>query len=378
MSRTLTTILIGAFMLAVASNSVFAQSVQVADDVRDGVVSILIDDGSQPRAVGSGLVVRSDGLILTAYDLVRDARKIAVRLRNGESFDRAELVVSDEARNLAVLRINAVGLSAVRNPMIEEALVGSPIILIANGDGATQPATSGFLTAVTLADDIPGAGKGFRVLRFNAQLPAHAGGAVLLDERGRVLGLVTASPQSQVQNYAIPITGATGLIRSVGGPVSALAAPVTSAPAFRPTPIPQSSVMVPQRPVLPLEARGPGSVVVKPSRPVDILLASKTIYVASETEFFKPEHLVNSLRKRTELEQWGLTFVDDPRVADLVLSLDHVLFTYKFTFSLAHQRTGVIVATGNVIVFDGNLGGDRMADRVIQKIAAVRAQAATK
>jgi hypothetical protein len=288
MARTLTTILIGTFTLAVASNGVFAQSVQVADDVRDGVVSILVDDGSQPRAVGSGLVVRGDGLILTAYDLVRDARKIAVRLRNGESFDHAELIVSDEARNLAVLRINAVGL------------------------------------------------------------------------------------------YAIPITAATGLIRSIGGPVSTPAAPLTSSSASTPTPIPQSSVLVPQRPVLPLEARGPGSVVVKPSRPVDILLASKTIYVASETEFFKPEHLINSLRKRSELEQWGLTFVDDPRVADLVLSLDHVLFTYKFTFSLAHQRTGVIVATGNVIVFDGNLGGDKMADRVIQKISAVRAQAATK
>jgi hypothetical protein len=145
-----------------------------------------------------------------------------------------------------------------------------------------------------------------------------------------------------------------------------------------PVPIPQTSVLVPQRPVLPLQARGPGSVVVKPSRPVDILAASKTIYVSSGTQFFKPEHLINALKKRAEIEQWGLSFVDDPRVADLILTIDHVLFTYKFTFSVSHQRSGVIVATGNVIVFDGNFGGPWMAERVIQKLAAVRAQPTTK
>jgi hypothetical protein len=143
-------------------------------------------------------------------------------------------------------------------------------------------------------------------------------------------------------------------------------------------PIPQSSVLVPQRAVLPLEARGPGSVVVKPFRPVDVLLASKTIYVTTETDFFTPEHLVNALKKRAQMDQWGLVFVDDQRVADLVLTLDHVPLTWKFTFSLAHQRTGVIVATGSVIIWDGNLGAGHMADRVIDKLNAVRAQATPK
>ena len=70
--------------------------------------------------------------------------------------------------------------------------------------------------------------------------------------------------------------------------------------------------------------------------------------------------------------------MDDPRVADLVLTLDHVPLTWKFTFSIAHQRTGVIVATGNVIIWDGNLGAGKMASRVIEKLTKVRAQAAPK
>ena len=57
------------------------------------------------------------------------------------------------------------------------------------------------------------------------------------------------------------------------------------------------------------------------------------------------------------------------------MTIDHVLFTYKFTFSLAHQRTGLNIASGEAIIFDGNLGAPKLADRVIDKLARVRAAA---
>ena len=78
------------------------------------------------------------------------------------------------------------------------------------------------------------------------------------------------------------------------------------------------------------------------------------------------------------MEQWGLTLVDDRRVADLILTLDHVPLLPKFTFSIVHQRTGVIVASGQVIIWDGNLGANTMAKRVIEKLTKVRAEAAPK
>ena len=364
-------------LLSVTTNQTFAQSsFSIGDNVRDSIVTVLVPGDGEPLAIGSGVVVRADGLIVTAYHLVKDARGISVKLRNGEVYDRAEVVATDERRNLAILRINATGLYSVQNAVLEEALVGSRVVIIANEQSEKGYATSGILTSVSLAEEIPGAGQGYRVLRFSMPVSLGNSGALLLDERGRVLGILAGRPQAQAQNYAVPVSGIIGLVRSIGMPPSA---PMTLASASAtPVPIPQTSVLVPQRPVLPLQARGPGSVVVKPSRPVDILAASKTIYVSSGTQFFKPEHLINALKKRAEIEQWGLSFVDDPRVADLILTIDHVLFTYKFTFSVSHQRSGVIVATGNVIVFDGNLGGPWMAERVIQKLAAVRAQPATK
>jgi S1-C subfamily serine protease len=367
--------------LCVMDTSVRASAVQVptqrqqfGDGVLDAVVTILIESEGDARPVGSGLVARSDGLVITPYHLVKDARNIQVRLRNGETFDRAVLVATDERRDIAVLRIPAAGLYSLVGAMTEEALVGTPVAVVTGATG--DEVASGLLSSVNIADDVPGAGRGYRVLKFTAPVPQGAAGGVLVDEHGRALGIVTAQPQAAGAAYAVPMSGLIGLVRSIGFLV---ASPSTVASAANaPYPIPQSQVSVPQRPVLPLEARGPGSVVVKPSRPVDVLLASRTIYVRSYTTYFKPQQLINELNKRAEMNAWNLSFVDDERVADLILTIDHVVLTYKFTFTIAHQRTGVVVATGSRIILDGNLGAPDMAERVIEKLKDVRSQTPTK
>jgi S1-C subfamily serine protease len=62
--------------------------------------------GASTQISGTGVVVRSDGLILTAYHLVKDAAEVQIKLQNGEIFDRAEVVKYDERRNGALLRIS--------------------------------------------------------------------------------------------------------------------------------------------------------------------------------------------------------------------------------------------------------------------------------
>src|SRR5688500_7540694 len=76
----------------------YAGSIQVFDSV----VTITPETNGQPREAGSGVVIRSDGLILTAYHLVKDARRIQIKLRNGEIFDTGEPVAYDQRRNIAL------------------------------------------------------------------------------------------------------------------------------------------------------------------------------------------------------------------------------------------------------------------------------------
>ncbi len=350
---------------------------QISDGVLDAVVTILIEDDGQAYPVGTGLFVRGDGMILTAYHLVKDARAVTVRLRSGETFDKATLIAMDERRNIAILHIPA-ATPSYSLPIVraEEALVGSRVWLVSNTTGETGLAPAGVISSVTLADEIPGAGQGYRALKFTLPVPAGAAGGVLVGERGFVVGVLLAQPQAQVQNYAMPISSVVGMVRAVGSHLGPQW-PVTARVSPTPFPIPQNTVSVPQRPVTPLAAKGPGSVVVKPARPVDVLLASKTIYVASRTTFFKPDQLINELKKKPELDAWGLSFVEELDVADLLLTIDHVLFTWKFTFKLSHQRTGVVVATGSRIIWDGNLGAPYMAERVLEKLTQVRAQQPT-
>lgn len=82
--------------------------------------------------------------------------------------------------------------------------------------------------------------------------------------------------------------------------------------------------------------------------------------------------MVNALIGRKEMTDWGLTFTDERDLADLILEIDHVLYTWKYTFRLNSQRLGTVVATGSRIIADGNLGAPYMADRFIEKVKAAR------
>ena len=341
----------------------------------DSVVTILLASDGQANSVGSGLIVRSDGYILTPYSLVRGAREIQIKLRNGEIYDKAEVVSTDERRNVAMLHINASGLRYIPNGTVEETQVGSRIYVVTNPAGQVMTKEGLQLSSVQMADNIQGAGKGYRVLQFDAVAGSNTAGGLILDEQGRSLGIITTTPDIKGQNIAVPLSSVVGLIRSVQTalPIT-VAMNSTPTPSNTPYPIPQNSVQVPQRGVTPLTAKGPGSVVVKPNTVPEVLAASKTIYVTSETVFFKPQLLVSALSKHDEISTWGLSFVEDRDVADLILEIDHILFTYKFTFKMYSQRLGTVVASGDVIIFDGNLGAPHMADRVVETIAKAKGE----
>jgi S1-C subfamily serine protease len=372
-----------ALTFALSCTQLFAQNSSaensIADIAVDSVVTVLLAADGQANAVGSGLIVRADGYIMTPYSLVKGAREIQIRLRNGEIYDKAEVVSTDERRNIAILHVNAVGLRYIPNGTTEETQVGSRMFVLTNPAGQVAIKGGMVLNSVQMADSIPGAGKGYRVMQFDTGGGTSAIGGLLLDERGRSLGIITTTPDVKGQNIAVPLSSLVGLIRSVplnrGQSVGSASIPTSyPAPSQTPYPIPQSSVLVPQRGVTPLAAKGPGSVVVKPGSIPEVLAASKTIHVESRTISFKPEQLVNELSKRREIPEWGLSFVEERALADLILEIDHVLLTWKYTFKVYSQRLGTIVATGSVIILDGNVGAPAMAARVISKLKTARGE----
>ncbi len=356
----------------VTASAQYAYSPAGLENASESVVTILLASDGDAHAVGSGLVVRADGYVMTPHSLVKGAREIKVRFRNGETYDKAEIVTTDERRNIALLKINAAGLRIIPNGTTEETQVGSRVFLFANPDGQFVSKNDLTLSSVQMADMVQGAGKGYRILQIDNAVTGNTTGALLLDERGYSLGMITTTPGIKGQ-IAVPLSSVVGIIRSVQSNSVVNATPASNpAPSQKPLPIPQSSVLVPERGVTPLSAKGPGSVVIKPKTVPEILAVSKTIYVTSNTISFKPDQMVNALNSRKEMAEWGYSFVDEQQLADLILEVDHVLYTWKYTFKLYSQRLGTVVATGSRIIWDGNLGAPYMADRVIEKLKVAR------
>ena len=368
-----------------ACSSAIAQD-EVAGKIGPAIATISTRTNSTRfDVVGSGVFVRSDGLLITANDLVQGAKEIQVRLSDGETYDNVEVVATDERRNIAVLRVMATSTPFVGVGIADETAVGVQVRLLYNAGGQVTSQAGGVLSSISLADEIPGAGSGFRVLKFSTTVGREAVGGILLDNYSRVIGLIAPSRRAQTQNYAVPLYNVAGLVRSISTrqPTSSSLVLVPGVRDLSPaipirqpstTPIaPMPQVAVPQRPTTALQPAGPGSAVLRESDPGKLFAASRTIYVTSSSNVFKSVQLVNELRKRHEFSDWGISFVDEREVADLILEIEHIPLTWEFPFSMRHQRTGIVVATGKVYAWGGGDGALLMAGRIVDRLTKLRA-----
>ena len=177
----------------------------VAESVSPSVVSIQVEvsrpqnDGFQfffggqgrggiVRGGGSGIILRSDGYVLTNNHVVAEASRIDVRLQNGKSYP-AKLVGSDSATDLAMLKIDARGLPQAEFASSEKARVGQFVIAIGSPFGLDYSVTTGVLSAKGRGGI--GANEIEDYLQTDASINPGNSGGPLVDLQGRVLGVNT-------------------------------------------------------------------------------------------------------------------------------------------------------------------------------------------
>ena len=98
------------------------------------------------HALGSGVLVRSDGYILTNHHVIDGAQKISVDLSNGQTFS-AKLVGSDALSDLAVLKIEATNLPTLELGDSDKVQVGDVCLAIGNPLGVGETVTNGIISA---------------------------------------------------------------------------------------------------------------------------------------------------------------------------------------------------------------------------------------
>ena len=143
------------------------------------------------NSLGSGVLVRPDGLIVTNAHVVKGADEIRVVLADRREFD-AKLVTQDERYDLALLRIDGNGekfpfLQMRDSDSIE---VGDIVLAIGNPFGLNQTVTSGIISA--LARSAGGVNDSSFFIQTDAAInPGNSGGA-LVSLDGRLIGINTA------------------------------------------------------------------------------------------------------------------------------------------------------------------------------------------
>jgi serine protease Do len=142
--------------------------------------------GPQPfRGQGSGFIISSDGLVLTNAHVVRDAKQVTVKLSDRREF-AAQVLGSDPATDIAVLKVDAKGLPAVQLGDPKQVQVGDYVLAIGAPYGFEQTATQGIVSAK--GRSLPGESVVPFIQTDAAVNPGNSGGP-LFDASGRVVGV---------------------------------------------------------------------------------------------------------------------------------------------------------------------------------------------
>jgi serine protease Do len=161
------------------------------------------------KGSGSGMVLTADGAILTNNHVVEHAQRVQVSLQDGRRFT-GKVVGVDPATDLAVVKIDAKGLTAVRFADSEAAQVGQWVVAIGSPFGLDYTVTAGVLSAKGRggigANDIED------YLQTDASINPGNSGGPLVNLSGEVLGVNTMIIGSSGIGFAIP----SNLARKVG------------------------------------------------------------------------------------------------------------------------------------------------------------------
>lgn len=155
---------------------------------------------------GSGVVFDNRGLIITNNHVIDGASQVHVALKDGRTFV-GEVIGSDEATDLAVVRVNASDLPAAELGDSESLRVGQFVLAVGNALGLPGGPTVSLGVISAMGRPLPGADFIFEgLLQTDAAVNPGNSGGPLADLEGRVVGINTAMvPFAQGVGFAIPV-----------------------------------------------------------------------------------------------------------------------------------------------------------------------------
>lgn len=163
------------------------------------------------QALGSGVVIRENGYIVTNNHVIAGADDLIVTLWNGEQLD-AEVVGADPNSDLAVIRIEKTGLDSISIPETTTARIGQWVLAFGSplSEDLGNTVTSGIVSAIgRTSQQLTGLNAFSAFIQTDAAINPGNSGGPLVDLRGQLVGINSAiysrSGGSQGIGFAIPV-----------------------------------------------------------------------------------------------------------------------------------------------------------------------------
>jgi hypothetical protein len=110
--------------------------------------------------------------------------------------------------------------------------------------------------------------------------------------------------------------------------------------------------------------------------PDDLLVRDRTIYIDTETFFIPLDVMQKALMNQKDWKKVHVKIVGDPKVADMKLKIDRVVFTHIHTFVLSDERSSIVLGAGQVRALDGIIASGDLANQVLKTLLETRRQTA--
>jgi serine protease Do len=180
------------------------------------------DEEAQPRGVGSGFILSSDGFVMTNAHVVEGAEEVLVTLPDKREFKAKVVGTPDKRTDVAVIKIDATGLPSVKIGDVSRLKVGEWVMAIGSPFGLENTVTAGIVSAKQrdTGDYLP-------FIQTDVAINPGNSGGPLINMRGEVVGInsqiYSRSGGFMGISFAIPIDEAirvSDALRSPAGRVS--------------------------------------------------------------------------------------------------------------------------------------------------------------
>lgn len=205
--HTLRAVVSAASLLLVVVSSALADELKSQDIYKQSLPSVMtlkVLKSNGDNVLGTSFMAVKEGMAVTAWHVVRDAKTVTAKFSDGQEFESSGLVDKDEKRDLALIRVKVFGKALL--PVATTAPdVGSAAYVIGAPEGLEFSITSGLLSQIQAANGIN---------HYQFSCPASPGnsGGPLINAQGQVTGVVSFQfREGQNLNFAVPSTYVLGL-----------------------------------------------------------------------------------------------------------------------------------------------------------------------